>query len=217
MKKIVRSLVVFLILFLFPMGVWAETTYGDGTYGEAEYNVGGSTTQAAATSSPTFNTTPPGCTDTVTSAVPDLFEIRTNKDTMVLYFSPPSGEYSSFYIAFSRDPNKWEYGTEYNQGYYPGVLKYTIHLLDSNTTYYVKIRPGNGCATGNWSNTMTAKTTTGSEKVFYKYTKIQTVTSNIKSVISKVIPTKDETETTAEPTVVPTVAEQKQETKSVST
>lgn len=219
-KKVKIILGMGLLFFLiFPFKILAATGYGEGIYSSGEYNVGGSTTvQESVISSSTnssFNSTPPGCNDTVTTEVPDLFEIRTNKDTMVLYFSPPNGEYSSFYIAFSRDPNKWEYGTEYNQGYYPGVLRYTIHLLDPNTTYYVKIRSGNGCATGNWGNTMTAKTTIGKEKVFYRYTKLQKITKSVKSVISSVIPAKNtKTETIkSEPTVEPTVAEQKQENK----
>lgn len=217
-----------LILLFSPIKVLA-TGYGEGNYNEGDYPSSGLTpapttvTSQNNNSPPTasFNTSPPGCNKSVTSNVPDLFEIRANKNSMLLYFSPPNGEYSSFYIAFSRDSKNWEYGAEYNQGYYPGVLHFTVNLLSPNTTYYVKIRPGNGCATGNWSNIMKATTTSGDKtKIYYKNSKFTNVISNIKSTISKVIPnTKtNKTETaTIKPTIVPktetkpTVIEQKQE------
>jgi hypothetical protein len=89
---------------------------------------------------------------------------------VTLYFAPPTMPYSSFYIAYSRKPDSWEYGTEFSQGYSGGVIKYTINALQPNTTYYFKVRAGNGCATGNWGNTMTANTlfSQTQNKTYYK-------------------------------------------------
>ena len=212
-----------LLRFFSPLQILAGN-YGEGIYGEGDFNVGSTPTPTIAPTSTSDNTnvsptiaTPPGCNKSVTAGTPDLFEIRTSKDAMALYFAPPSGEYSSFYVAFSKEPGHWQYGAEYGQSPSSGVLHFTIGLLSPNTTYYVTIRPGNGCATGNWSNVMKV-TTTSSNKIrtFYRYSKISRVTSGVKSVISKVIPNKktQEVATTPEPVVVsatPVATEQKQE------
>lgn len=111
----------------------------------------------------------PSCNNSVTNSKPDLFEIRVNNKTAALYFTPPSGPYNSFYIAYSRKPDSWEYGTEFNQQYSGGVLKQTINLLKPKTKYYFKIRAGNDCATGAWGNTMAITTSsTNQNKTFYK-------------------------------------------------
>jgi parallel beta-helix repeat protein len=156
--------------------------------------------------------TAPGCGSSITSETPDLFEIRTGKVTATLYFTPPSGPYSSIYISYSRDPNSWEYGVEYNQGEYPGVLSYTIFFLHPNTKYYFRVRVGNGCATGNWGNIMSATTTANvnSTKVFYKniFVPISKVIKNIKNNISKnvnLVPNSNIPEVTITPIATPTV------------
>lgn len=225
-----RLVIIFgLLFFLYsPVGILA-VNYGEGIYGDDNYQSSGltpiptaiptSTQQNTNSSSPSFNTTAPGCDKSVTPNAPDLFEIRASKDNMVLYFTPPNGEYSSFFIAFSRDGEKWEYGAEYDQNYYPGVLRFTVNLLNPKTTYYVKIRPGNGCATGNWSNVLKATTTSSDEvKVFYEYGGIKSVFQSVKTAVSKINPFKnsDKKEETATPTAVPTITEEKNESNSES-
>ncbi len=58
-----------------------------------------------------------------------------------------------------------EYGTK--SGDYPygstniggkGTRTYLVKSLSPNTTYYFKVRGGNGCATGTWSNEISTKT-----------------------------------------------------------
>jgi hypothetical protein len=137
-----------------------------------------STTASIATSSTNSNSlspSAPGCDNSGSTGVPNLFEVRTNKNSATLYFSPPPMPYSSFYVSYSRSPNVWEYGTEYNQGYSGGVLNYTINSLQPNTKYYFKIRSGNGCASGGWGNIMAA--TTSLSKVFKPYYKNSTSTN----------------------------------------
>ncbi len=126
------------------------------------------------------------CNSSVTALVPDLFEVRTTKNTATLYFAPPAGEYSSFYVSYSRYPDYFEYGAEYSQNYSTGVLQYTIGQLQPNTRYYFRIRPGNGCATGNFGNTMTATTNSNVRQTaaFYKGTKIF---AQVSKVIKKIV------------------------------
>ncbi len=99
------------------------------------------------------------CSNVVGPGSPDLFEIHTARTTADLYFAPPSMPYSSIYILYSERSDSWMYGVEYPQGFSGGVLQYTIRALKPNTTYYFSLRSGNGCATGAWGNTLSAKTT----------------------------------------------------------
>ncbi len=108
---------------------------------------------------PAISTTEaPGCSAAVGLRSPDLFEIRTQKNSATLYFAPGSAPYSSIYIAYSNLPDVWKYGVEYPQDFSSGVLNYTINFLQPRIKYYFKIRSGNGCAVGGWSNTMSART-----------------------------------------------------------
>jgi len=50
---------------------------------------------------------------------------------------------------------------KFDKGYYDGVIDYTINELAPNAKYYFKVRAGNGCATGSWSNWLAAKTDGG--------------------------------------------------------
>jgi hypothetical protein len=51
-----------------------------------------------------------------------------------------------------------QFGVQFPHGLYKGVIDYTIKELRPSTTYYFKVRGGNGCAPGGWSNTLSAKT-----------------------------------------------------------
>lgn len=226
-KKLLFAISLPAIFLFSPLQILAGN-YGEGEYSEGEFNVGSTPTPTIVPTStsnnfgPTTAATPPGCNKTVTASAPDLFEVKTSKDAMALYFAPPAGEYSSFYVAFSQDPNSWQYGAEYGQEVASGVLHFTIGLLSPNTTYYVKLRPGNGCATGNWSNVMKITTASGNKiKTFYRYSAINRVTSGVtsgvKTAVSKVIYNQDKASATPEPavaaTAVPTGAEEPSESQ----
>jgi hypothetical protein len=154
-----------------------------------------------------------GCHDTVTNGVPDLFEIRASKNSVTLYFTPPSILYSNFYIAYSKNKNNWQYGVQFDQNYSGsgGVLSYTINSLQASTKYYFKIRPGNGCATGNYSGIMEVTTTSShKQKTFYK--NIGTaVSQTLKSVFAKIIPVKTSIKTSL-PILAPIPASQPKDT-----
>jgi Fibronectin type III domain len=215
LKKALGSL-VFLLSFwvFFPLNVLAATNYGDGNYGGGNYNVGDLPTPTPTTvpsntnSGSSSSTSAPGCSTSVTTGVPDLFEIHTTKNTATLYFAPPPMPYSNFYIAYSTKSDSWQYGTQYDQGFSSGVLRVTINALQPNTTYYFKIRSGNGCMAGNWGNTMTVTTTSSTQtKTYYKNTAttvvqqtkavVNTFLSPIKKFINNLIPTPKPTVTTA--------------------
>jgi len=200
-SRLVKSFFVVLffvlaLLVIFPIAILAATNYGDGNYGGGDYNVGDlptPTPTAVSSNTGSDSTSPasaPQCNNSVTTSTPDLFEIHTTKNTATLYFAPPTMPYSNFYIAYSTKSDSWQYGTQYYQGFSSGVLSYTINALQPNTTYYFKIRPGNGCTPGNWGNTMTATTTSSTRtKTYYK--NIGTaVVQKIKNFLSGLFPSK---------------------------
>lgn len=50
------------------------------------------------------------------------------------------------------------FGVEFNQGYSGGALSYTINALTPSTTYYFRVRGGNGCMPGDWGNELKVTT-----------------------------------------------------------
>jgi hypothetical protein len=127
------------------------------------------------TSAPALNTgggshTAPTCSASVPSRAPDLFQIDTTSNKAKVYFSPVSDHTDKYYIAFGYTPGDMRFGGEL-VGNSTGVRSYTINSLSPNSKYYVRIRAGNGCATGGWSNEMkftTAKKGSVNGNRFYK-------------------------------------------------
>lgn len=118
---------------------------------------------------------------------PDLFEIRTNSNSATLYVKPPNQPYTNFYISYSTRPNTWDYGTEVIQTPTNSVLKFTISSLKPNTKYYFQIRAGNGCAAGEWSNTMTIQTTNSIKKTKIHYKSLaKSIIQNARNIFNPV-------------------------------
>ena len=112
------------------------------------------TTGSSSSSSPTT----PGCSNQVPDHSPDLFQIDTTKNKAKLFFTPVNNAVDYYYIAYGFTEGDERFGVRFDKGYYDGVIDYTINELSPNTKYYYKVRAGNGCATGAWSNWMKAKT-----------------------------------------------------------
>lgn len=100
----------------------------------------------------------PKCNSEKPSHAPELFQIHTFKDKAVLYFTPVNTHSDRYFISYGFKPGEERFGVEFNQGHYDGVLSYIINFLSPNTTYYFKIRAGNNCMPGDWSNQMKATT-----------------------------------------------------------
>ena len=94
----------------------------------------------------------PVCNDTQPASTPDLFQINITKNTAKIFFTPISNT-NTYFISYSTSPNAEENGGEVTLAR-EGVQNYTINLLNSNTTYYFKVRGQIGCMPGGWSNIM---------------------------------------------------------------
>ncbi len=101
---------------------------------------------------------PADCSDRAPAAAPTLFQINSNKNSATLYFSPPSGDVTSYAISYGYAAGDERFGTEFAYGKSTGVVKYTIHDLKPSTKYSFSVRANNGCAAGTTSNWLSAKT-----------------------------------------------------------
>lgn len=103
---------------------------------------------------------PTGCLTKKPEEVPFLFQVDTTKTTATLYFMPVKENISYYFIAYGYSNGDKRFGASYDFGPYTGVINYTVNMLNPGETYYFTIRGGNGCATGEWSNTLAATTLT---------------------------------------------------------
>jgi hypothetical protein len=82
---------------------------------------------------------------------PNLYQITSTLDNATLYFSPPQKTYTGFIISYGLTLSADSYATQFSQSSSPGAISYTINSLNSNQTYYFKVRGVNQCAFGDWS------------------------------------------------------------------
>lgn len=137
--------------------------------GAYEFTTAVASTSTTTTTSSTSSPSAPVCNDTKPASSPNLFQIDITSSSARLYFAPAHNPVGKYFISYGLTNTAEGYGVEYNQGSSTGVLSYTINLLKPNTTYYFKVRGGNGCMTGDWSGTLGVKTTSSkfTNKSFY--------------------------------------------------
>ncbi len=161
MKHIsLQALTLFLFVFaavLTPYRAFAAT-YGSGNYGDEPYGVG------AEQIPPTVIDNGPGlpvpqaksCDASAPTTAPNLFQINALKNDQTIYFSP-AGNADRYFIRYGTKSGEFPYGFEISNTA-SGVIAVSIHQLKANTMYYYTVLGGNGCATGSWSNELSAKT-----------------------------------------------------------
>jgi len=113
---------------------------------------------SSSTSSVSSSTNPPTCSDQQPGSAPQLFQINRKKDKAILYFTPSRNPVSYYYISYGLKEGDEQFGTWFPYESSNGVVSYTINLLSPRITYYFKVRAGNGCMPGLWSNWLGAKT-----------------------------------------------------------
>ncbi|RPJ69147.1 MAG: hypothetical protein EHM20_16705, partial [Alphaproteobacteria bacterium] len=164
MKLFVKGVLVFLVtIFLtsFNLNFVTAGTYGEGDYGGGEFNVG-------VTPSPVPTTTTSITSNSDSSGIPVCTQ-EEPKGLSTWIYSAVSNSSSSVTIKFTNwqspvDHFTLEYGTKSGEYKYSvdGISKdstsFLIEKLNANTSYYFRIRSGNGCAVGSWSNEISALT-----------------------------------------------------------
>ncbi len=115
--------------------------------------------QSSSSSSSTSSSSPSNvCTDASPGAEPQSLysAVPQGTDSIMLSFTEAADPIDHYALQFGTASNNYTYGQE-DIGK-KGIKTYLVQSLSPNTTYYFRIRGGNGCATGPWSNEISAKT-----------------------------------------------------------
>lgn len=143
------SLVVFFTSF-FDNHVFASTEYGVGKYNEGDYSVGEIETLKSSSS--------PECTDTIPlGRVPWLYQANPVDSTSIIFrFVNWQSPVDHFAVEYGVESGNYQFAVgNIGNG---ETTSYTVQELNPNTTYFFRVRSGNGCATGSWSNELSLKT-----------------------------------------------------------
>lgn len=88
---------------------------------------------------------------------PQLYAaIPQNESSILLYFTDAQKPYDHYALLFGPSSGNFPWGATSIGP--PGTRTYLVKSLTPNTTYYFKVRGGNGCAAGSWSNELSGKT-----------------------------------------------------------
>ena len=115
-------------------------------------------TTAAATSSSSDTTTPSiSCASKQPAFAPNLFQISTTASVATVYFTPVIGA-TGYVVSYGNTSAADQYNATFDSSNTSGVTSFQIGSLAENTTYFFKVRGMNGCAPGDWSQTLRKKT-----------------------------------------------------------
>jgi len=99
----------------------------------------------------TCRQTPPGTTASwLYAAVPQ------DAHAILLYFTDASAPFDHYSLSYGTASGNAQFGVDRFGG--AGTRTELVSALSPTTTYYFKLRAGNGCATGPWSNEIAATT-----------------------------------------------------------
>lgn len=101
---------------------------------------------------------PQACNDTAPGNAPEIFQISSTNTTATLHFTPAGEPYSYYMISYGTTPLAEQYGASVSLEKSSGAITFPINALAPNTKYFFKVRAGNGCRPGEWSNTLSIKT-----------------------------------------------------------
>lgn len=181
MKQFLKQVAVCLSLLLLTLSIFPKSIlavgYGEGSYGEGVYNVGepsptpasnpgsgSSDNNSGSSSSGTSGT--PSCNNQKPTSTPDLFQINASSESVTLYFAPSNGNRDRYVVEYGTEDNKAAYAFEFLNDS-TGVVAVDVNALQQYTTYYFKVRAGNGCMPGDWSNELSI--TTGQRWPSYRW------------------------------------------------
>ncbi len=108
------------------------------------------------------SSSPPGCSESAPSSAPTVTSVKPlDQNTLQVIWSRAGDPVSYYALEYGTVSGTYTWGvTSFGNSQ---STSYTVGLLSPKTTYYFKVRAGNGCATGAWSNE--ASGTTGLIKI----------------------------------------------------
>lgn len=100
---------------------------------------------------PRCSATPPG------SKTPHLYAaLPLSSSSVLLYFSAGDGTFNHYSLTFGTVSGQYRFGVPQFGG--ANTRTYLVQSLDPDTIYYFKVRSGNDCAPGEWSNEVSTQT-----------------------------------------------------------
>ncbi|MBI2600187.1 tandem-95 repeat protein [Candidatus Daviesbacteria bacterium] len=114
-----------------------------------------SSSNASSTGAPTCNDAKPG-------SAPILLSAQAGENSVTLTWSQASDPVTYYLVAYGLESGKVQFGNP-NVGD-KNTLSYTVRNLSGGVTYYFKVRAGNNCMSGDFSNELPA-TPTGSTTI----------------------------------------------------
>lgn len=120
----------------------------------------GSVSSSSSTSSNSSSSSAPVCGDTPPGAkAPWLYgAIAQDSGSVLLYFTPSDDPVDKYVLEYGTKSGDYPYGVQDMGVNSRGQMTFLVKSLSLNTIYYFRVRGGNGCATGPWSNEISAKT-----------------------------------------------------------
>jgi len=101
----------------------------------------------------------PVCDDTKPGSAPTLVNIVAGVNNVTLYWSLARDPVSYYLVTYGLSSGAQTYGNP-NVGD-KNTTSYTVNQLSGGTTYYFRVRAGNGCMPGDYSNEISATPTGG--------------------------------------------------------
>ena len=135
---------------------------GDHTWYIVAVDISGNTTQSTSIQTIRIDSiTKPGaqvCGDQAPGTkAPWLYSaLSESKDSIRVYFTDAQDPVNKYVLEYGTSSGTYQFSSVNIGG--KGTKTYLVEGLSPNTTYYFRVRAGNGCATGPWSNEMSAKT-----------------------------------------------------------
>ena len=129
------------------------------------------------------NSSPPGipsCDEPGPAKGPDLFELKTVKGKVTLYYSPGSSRTTGYAVLYGFKKGDERFGaltSPLNNN--SGIQNFTINDLDPKKTYYFKVAATSKCSISEWSNWVPVQA--NKKKSVYKYKTI--IKNKIKSLV----------------------------------
>jgi hypothetical protein len=91
--------------------------------------------------------------------VPSLYgAIAHDSSSIEIFFTKADNPVDHYTLAYGTSSGNYQYGIDSFGSIEKEQQSYTVKSLQPNTTYYFKVRGGNGCAPGEWSNEISTTT-----------------------------------------------------------
>ncbi len=110
----------------------------------------------------------PKCEDAKPSDTPRIRKVEVFSNRIKISTTSVAYDNSYYFIAFGFKDGDERFGVQFPYGPTPHHwVNYFINDLAPSTTYYFKVRGGNGCKPGNWSTSVKAKTPVRGSQTYY--------------------------------------------------